>query len=123
MLYYKLCCAFSGFCHNLLSNFLAQFIIELVYLNLICLFCIFYLLQYKRRSTALFVRATLRSSIRSGHKIYQIKSLKTFFSCLLTPVNLKYTNNYLIFHLSTQSGEYLFFLKLIYISLLYSSWQ
>lgn len=37
---------------------------------------------------------------------------------MLTPVNLKYTNNYLIFHLSTQSGEYLFFLKLIYISLL-----
>lgn len=35
---------------------------------------------------------------------------------MLTPVNLKYTNNYLIFHLSTQSGEYLFFLKLIYIS-------
>lgn len=40
------------------------------------------------------------------------------FSCFLTPANLKYTNNYLIFHLSTQSGEYLFFLKLIYISLL-----
>lgn len=37
---------------------------------------------------------------------------------MLTPANLKYTNNYLIFHLSTQSGEYLFFLKLIYISLL-----
>lgn len=41
MLYYKLFCEFQGFCHNLLWNFLAQFIVELVYLNLllVCSVC------------------------------------------------------------------------------------